>query len=160
MLLVKKPLHFYLKGCAFRSNIGRGSSRTTTSKPTTSCYICKQAALGFGSPLNNHDRRTRLTSSLKSPIHMGVRARLTSTVSQDCRETSPTLTRTMALDRQRAAASDHVMFPTSSCTVWLLKWRSSVGAWGSSGLSGGRGREREGERECSETKIRNRTTTY
>ena len=107
------------------------------------------------SPLNKYDPRTGpgLTSSLKSPIHMGVRAWLTSTVSEACRETSATLTRSMSRARQPATAPNHVRFPSSSCTVWLLKRRTSVGTAGSSGLSGGR--EREREREGRETKIQN-----
>lgn len=46
------------------------------------------------SQLNQMKRQT-LTSSLKSPIHMGVRARLTATVRTDCMKVSATLAKSM-----------------------------------------------------------------
>jgi len=94
------------------------------------------------------------TSSLKSPIHMGVRARLTSTVSEACSWMWATLSRSMSWALQPARASNQDMFPSSTCTVWLESWSGSDGVWGLSGWSGER--ERESEMETKRARERSR----
>lgn len=66
---------------------------------------------------------------------MGVRARLTLTVREDCRKVSATLARSMSFLLHCSKASNQVRFLTSRRKVWLLTWKGSVETWGSSTLS-------------------------
>lgn len=77
-----------------------------------------------------------LTSSLKRPIHMGLRALLTYTVRVACRKVSATLARSMLFFLHCSKASNQVRFLSSSRMVWLLTVKLSFGTWGSTGLSG------------------------
>lgn len=68
----------------------------------------------------NQQQAPSLTSSLKSPIHMGVFARLTFTVRTDWMKVSATLANSMSRLMHCSKASNQVRFWWSSRNVWLL----------------------------------------
>lgn len=83
----------------------------------------------------NQMRAASLTSSLKSPIHMGVFARLTFTVRTDCMKVSATLASSMPRLRHCSMASNQVRFWRNSRNVWSLTVKGSGEMYGSSTLS-------------------------